>query len=59
MARPKKCRRICGMPQVDSFVPLLRESAAEAQDSLPPVEMTLEEYESVRLIDLLGCTQED
>lgn len=59
MARPKKCRRICGMPQIDGFVPLLRESAAEAQDSYPPVEMTLEEYESVRLIDLLGCTQED
>jgi predicted DNA-binding protein (UPF0251 family) len=29
------------------------------QPDAPPVEMTVDEYETVRLIDLLGCTQEE
>lgn len=52
MARPSKARRICSIPKTEKFGPL-----NEKADTI--VEMTLEEYETVRLIDLLNCTQED
>ena len=52
MPRPKKCRRICALPRCSSFGPL--EGAADGR-----VEMAVEEYEAIRLIDLLGCTQEE
>lgn len=52
MPRPKKCRRICALPRCSSFGPLEGEHAE-------PVGMALEEYEAIRLIDLLGCTQEE
>lgn len=51
MPRPKKCRRICALPRCSVFGPL-EGAAAE------PVEMAVEEYEAIRLMDLLGCTQE-
>ena len=51
MPRPKKCRRICALPRCGSFGPLEGEAGRRIQ-------MALEEYEAVRLIDLLGCTQE-
>lgn len=53
MPRPKKCRRICAMPAVSGFIP-----AGTADETLSPVEMTVDEYEAIRLIDLLACTQE-
>lgn len=40
------------MPVTNAFGPL---ESALAQ---PEIEMTLDEYEAIRLIDLLGCTQE-
>lgn len=52
MPRPKKCRRICALPRCSSFGPL--EGAADGR-----VEMAVEEYEAIRLIDRLGCTQEE
>lgn len=52
MARPFKSRRVCGLPAVDAFGPLGRETAVW-------VDLTLEEYETIRLIDLLDCTQEE
>ena len=52
MPRPRKCRRICALPRWNTFGPL-EGGAAEL------VEMAVEEYEAVRLIDLLGCTQEE
>ena len=52
MPRPKKYRRICALPRCSSFGPL--EGAADGR-----VEMAVEEYEAIRLIDLLGCTQEE
>ncbi|WP_297212475.1 DUF134 domain-containing protein [uncultured Flavonifractor sp.] len=52
MPRPKKCRRICALPRYSSFGPLEGEAGG-------PVEMALEEYEAIRLMDLLGCTQEE
>lgn len=52
MARPAKAKRICGMPSWERFGPL-DESAGKQG------EMTLEEYEAIRLIDYLDCTQEE
>lgn len=53
MPRPKKCRRICGPPCHDRFGP------RGVSDGMPCVEMSLDEYETIRLIDLLGQTQEE
>ena len=52
MPRPKKCRRICALPRCSRFGPL--DGAAESQ-----VTLALEELEAIRLLDLLGCTQEE
>ena len=51
MARPVKRRRVCGLPETKEFSPCA-EAAGEA------VELTVDEYESVRLIDYVGLTQE-
>mgnify|MGYP004632493691 FL=1 len=50
MPRPRKCRRICGMPAVSEFSP--QQCAAES------IQMTLDEYETIRLLDLEGLQQE-
>lgn len=52
MARPKKCRRVCGLPQTTEFVP-------RCARALSPIAMTVDEYETIRLIDHEGLTQED
>lgn len=53
MPRPKKCRRICGLPKRCRFGPLDGDAEAEV------VEMTVDEYETIRLIDRLGYNQEE
>ncbi len=54
MPRPRKGRRVCEMPSFSRFGPL---------DGLPggggPVVMTVDEYETLRLIDLEDHTQEE
>ena len=52
MARPVKRRRVCGLPPVGAFRP-------EGGPGGPVIEVTVAEYEAVRLIDLLGLTQEE
>ena len=52
MPRPQKRRRICSIPGHCRFGP--RGEAASCT-----IVMTLDEYEAIRLIDLLGCTQEE
>lgn len=52
MPRPKKCRRICGLPKCCRFGPLTGEAECGQ------VEMTVDEYETIRLIDYLGYNQE-
>ncbi len=52
MARPRKWRRICRMPSCSRFGPI----GSEAEDT---VIMSVDEYETIRLIDLEGMTQEE
>ncbi len=52
MPRPYKRRRICAMPGCINFGPL---SGEHSED----VVMTVDEFESIRLIDLEGLTQEE
>lgn len=54
MPRPKKCRKVCSMPDCGIFGP------ADGEKSSPDsVEMSIDEYEVIRLIDLKGYTQEE
>jgi len=54
MPRPRKWRKVCCLPESNRFGPL----------DLPPnaenfVHMTVDEYETIRLIDLEGMNQEE
>lgn len=51
MPRHKKCRRICAMPEFGEFSPRDRPCAQT-------IIMELDEYETIRLIDLQNFTQE-
>ena len=52
MPRPRKCRRVCHFPDTLSFAPL------EPADDRPVISFSLEEYETIRLIDREGFSQE-
>lgn len=54
MARPMKWRRVCCLPESNKFGPL--DSPANLKEH---VKMTVDEYETIRLIDLEGFTQEE
>lgn len=54
MARPKKWRKVCVLPENDRFGPL-----SSPVDEKNHVLMTVDEYETIRLIDLEGFTQEE
>lgn len=51
MPRPRKWRRICAMPRCTNFGP-------EDRQHDDTIQMTVDEYETIRLIDLEGLTQE-
>ncbi|MDD6212074.1 MAG: DUF134 domain-containing protein [Clostridiales bacterium] len=51
MARPKKCRRICREPSYDGFIP-------KGISTGETVELTFDEYEVLRLVDLEKKTHE-
>ena len=53
MPRPRKYRMICHYPQSLSFVP------EEGTDGKEPVILSVDEYETVRLIDREGFSQEE
>lgn len=66
MPRPKKRRKICEIPKDMEFRPAGTpgSEAGEGQDTgsssrKNAIEMTLDEYETIRLIDLLGYSQGD
>lgn len=52
MPRNAKCRRVCQLPAHCRFSP-------EQPVGNEPVVLTVEEYETIRLIDFLGLTQEE
>lgn len=54
MPRPRKWRKVCALPDNKRFGPL--DSPADAANA---VNMTVDEYETIRLIDLEGFTQEE
>lgn len=54
MPRPIKWRKVCCMPSNSRFGPL--NTSADASGF---VRMTVDEYETIRLIDLVGFTQEE
>ena len=51
MPRPPRCRRICGVPQVDTFCP-------NGCENTEPILLTLDEYKVIRLVDLEQQTHE-
>lgn len=53
MPRPRKCRKVCCLPECSRFGPLDLPADADLF-----VHMTVDEYETIRLIDLEGFTQE-
>lgn len=54
MARPRKYRNICGFPANNSFGPL---GIEEYENKF--IVMPIDQYETIRLIDLEGLTQEE
>lgn len=54
MPRPRKWRKVCCLPESTQFGPLTPFSDPDLF-----VLMTVEEYETIRLIDLEGLTQEE
>lgn len=53
MPRPRKCRKVCRLPQEKEFIP------ANGCPKQPAVVMTVDEYETIRLIDREGFSQEE
>ncbi|MCF6464372.1 DUF134 domain-containing protein [Clostridium sp. Cult2] len=53
MARPRKRRRVCGLPNYKAFGPVNSDYIGE------PIILSVEEYEVIRLIDLEGLEQEE
>lgn len=54
MPRPRKCRKVCSLPQNNIYGPL---NVNNIEDSV--IIMSIEEYETIRLIDLQGFMQEE
>ena len=54
MPRPRKWRKVCCLPDNSRFGPL--DSPANTENF---IHMTVDEYETIRLIDLEGLTQEE
>lgn len=53
MPRPRKCRKVCRLPANLAFLP---ENHIE---NIPAVILTVDEYETIRLIDKEGFSQEE
>lgn len=53
MPRPKKCRKVCKMPDNLGFNPIT------CMHDAFPITLTVDEYECIRLIDKEGFSQEE
>jgi predicted DNA-binding protein (UPF0251 family) len=54
MPRPRKCKRVCSLPENNLFGPI---NGIDADREI--IVMTVDEYETIRLIDLEGMNQEE
>lgn len=54
MSRPRKCRKVCCLPEIIEFIPI-----SHTDKQCAPVILTVDEYETIRLIDKLGLSQEE
>ena len=54
MARPRKLRKVCNLPETTEFGPI-----NPCKEDIETISMTVEEYEVIRLIDFEGLTQEE
>jgi uncharacterized protein len=54
MPRPQRCRRVCSMPRSGEFAP----AGIDCPNTIDTIIMSIDEYEVIRLIDLVGLTQE-
>ena len=52
MPRPRKCRKVCRLPDNEGFVPV------RGDEELTPIVLNVDEYEAIRLIDREGLSQE-
>lgn len=52
MPRPTKCRRVCCFPEILEFMPM-------GETSGDPIVLTVDEFETIRLIDKEGLSQEE
>ncbi len=52
MPRPRKCRKVCRLPENSGFLPILQ------KEELKPVVLQIDEYETLRIIDREGFSQE-
>lgn len=53
LPRPRKCRKVCCLPSANEFAPTDRKNGKSA------VIMTVDEYETIRLVDREGFSQEE
>ena len=51
MPRPVKCRKVCHFPNVLEFLP------ADDTEKKTPIVLTVDEYETIRLLDKKGYSQ--
>lgn len=54
MPRPRKCRKVCGLPKCAEFIPARGGGGPDG-----PIILTVDEYEAIRLIDNRGFSQEE
>ena len=52
MPRPVKCRKVCHFPNILEFLP------ADDTEKKMPIVLTVDEYETIRLLDKKGYSQE-
>lgn len=52
MPRPRKCRKVCQLPQNEGFMPI------NCEKHQLPIILTVDEYETIRLIDKENFSQE-
>lgn len=58
MARPNKCKRVLSVPICPAFGPIGSNQTKDLQNMLEII-MSVEEFETLRLIDYMGMTQEE